>query len=99
MECDGAPSHGSSSSSPAMESVLLLQRPGLVHGPLPGLVAADLVLRLVRRRGDRPTGRFGPLGDLALYLAVCLAAVTAPGDLIALAQLLLLRHGALLFHP
>src|SRR5689334_4676237 len=69
-----------------------VQRPGLVHRFAAGLVALDLVLRVVLGRVDRAARRFGALGDLLLDLALDLLAVAAPRHVVALAQVLVMCH-------
>src|SRR5690606_6333204 len=78
---------------------LLPQRGRLVHRGPARLLAAHLVLGIVRGGVHRPPGGLRALGDLLLDLPLRLTAVTAPGDLVALLELpaptAALRHGGL----
>src|SRR3712207_5257815 len=75
---------------PAGAWSLLVQGAGLVHRRLAGLVALDLVLRLVLAGLDRPAGRLRLGGDLALDGALDLLAVAVPGDVVT--HLHVVRH-------
>src|SRR6476646_8375668 len=71
-------------------ALLLVQRGRLVHGLPAALVALHEVLRVVLRRTDRAAAGLGVARDLPLDLALGLAAVRPPGDVITLLQLF--RH-------
>src|SRR5208337_4784040 len=71
----------------AYSVVMTSQGARLVNGVGAGLIAADLVLRLILRRPDGAHGRLGVRRDLAVYGSRDGGAVASPFDLVAIPEL------------